>query len=63
MKQCSVNVVHCVEYLFSEELGRPGFVIRRSLLLLGSLPLLQPVFVPRGLVDVPVLQRLGDVLP
>lgn len=50
-------------HLFREVLGRPGFVVSRSLLLLGPLPLLQPVFVPRGLVYVPILQGLGDVLP
>lgn len=50
-------------YLFREVLGRPGFVVGRSLLLLGPLPLLQPVFVARGLVDVSVLQGLGHVLP
>lgn len=50
-------------YLLGEVFGHPGFVVSRSLLLLPSLSLLQPVFVLRGLVNVPVLQRLGDMLP
>lgn len=50
-------------YLFSEVFGCPGFVISCSLPLLPPLSLLQSVFVLRGLVDVPLLQRLGDMLP
>lgn len=50
-------------YLFSEVFGRPGFVVGRSLLLLPPLSLLQPMFVLRGLLDVPVLQSFGDALP
>lgn len=50
-------------YLFHEVFGRPGFVIGRSLLLLPPLSLLQAVFVLRGLVDVPVLQGFGHMLP
>lgn len=62
--RCRTSVIHVpVFYLFGEVFGRPGLVVGRSLLLLPPLPLLQPVFVLRGLVDVPVLQGLGDVLP
>lgn len=43
--------------------GGPGFVVRRPLPLLAPLVLLQPVFVLRGLVHVPLLQSLGHVLP
>lgn len=50
-------------YLFCKVFGFPGFIIGHPLLLLPPLSLLQPMFVLRGLVDVPVLQGFGDVLP
>lgn len=50
-------------YLLGEVFRSPGLVVGRSLSLLPSLSLLQPVFVLRGLVHVPFLQRLGDMLP
>lgn len=62
-KQSSDWIVLLLQYLFSEVFGHPGFVISCSLPLLPSLTLLQSVFVLRGLVDVPFLQRLCHVLP
>lgn len=51
------------KYLFGKVFGFPGSCERGALPLLRSLSLFQAVLVLRGGIDVPLLQRVGDVLP
>lgn len=51
------------KYLSGKVFGFPGSGECRALPLLCSLPLFQAVLVLRGSINVPLLQRVGDMLP